>query len=103
MSELGAFFARNMAAVLIFDAAAIALVVYCIIKEDKLKDFEEKTLRLIRHLVRHAVFSLKVRLRSFARRVFIKVYGAYRRHRIAKCRKLARSVGCEIKVRNSRL
>ena len=103
MSELGAFFARNMAAVLIFDAAAIALVVYCIIKEEKLKDFEEKALRLIRHLVRHAVFSLKLKTYRIARRVFIKVYGAYRRHRIARCRRLARSVGCEIRRKGSHL
>ena len=98
MSELGAFFARNLCAVIIFDLAAIAVVVYCIIKEEKLKTFEARLIEYISYYIRQAVFTLKVKLIRIARPLFIKVYGAYRRRRIARCRRLAESVGCEIRL-----
>ena len=103
MSELGAFFVRHLGAVIVFELAAVAVLVYAILKEEQLKDFEDRLIKALRHRIRRGIFRLKVILRSVARRAFIKLYGAYRRHRIARCRRLARSVGCEIRVSNSRL
>ena len=103
MSELGAFFVRNLGAVIVFELASVAVLVYAILKEEQLKDFEDRLIKALRHRIRGDVFKTKVILRSVARRVFIKVYGAYRRHRIARCRRLARSVGCEIRRKGSHL
>ena len=103
MSELGAFFERNLTAIVIFELAFAGIIICGIMNEEKLIAFEDRFIKAIRHRIRRCVFRLKVSLRSVARRVFIKVYGAYRRRRIAKCRRLAKSVGCEIRVRNSRL
>lgn len=103
MSELGAFFARNLSAIIIFQLAVIGVIVFGIMNEEKLIAFEDRLIRALRHRIRRGVFRLKVILRSVARRVFIKLYGAYRRHRISRCRRLARSVGCEIRRKGSRL
>ena len=97
MSELGAFFVRNLGAVIVFELASVAVLVYAILKEEQLKDFEDRLIRAIRHRIRRSVFKARVVLRGIARRVFIKLYGAYRRHRISRCRRLARSVGCEVR------
>lgn len=103
MSEIGEFFVRNLGAIIIFQLAVIGVIVFGIMNEEKLIAFEDRLIRSLRHRIRRGVFRLKVILRSVARRVFIKVYGAYRRHRIARCRRLARSVGCEIRRKGSRL
>lgn len=103
MSEIGEFFVRHLTAVVIFELASVAALVYAILKEEQLKDFEDRLKKALRHRIRRDIFRLKVILRSVARRAFIKLYGAYRRHRIARCRRLARSVGYEIRVKDSYL
>ena len=103
MSELGEFFVRNLTAIVIFEVAFVGIVVCGIMNEEKLIAFEDRIIRAIRHRIRRCVFRLKVILHSVARRVFIKLYGAYRRHRIARCRRLAESVDCEISRKGSRL
>ena len=97
MSEIGEFFVRHLGAVIVFELAAVAVLVYAILKEEQLKAFEDRLIKALRHRIRRAVFKARVVLRGVARRVFIKVYGAYRRHRIARYRRLARSVGCEVR------